>query len=407
MGKYIHLFETEVELESAYFGKDYIEPWVATSKDDDEVTFNKGYAEMLKTPLTFEISSGGNITWTAQSTAYTTTIEYRKNYGEWTEITANTGGTNIAVVPGDVVQFRGDNDAYAISDSTSNCFSGATAGFKVKGNIMSLVNSTGFSTATTLQTSYTFYNLFRACTGLTDASELVLPVLTLTPYCYNSMFRGCRGLNAPPAILPATTLADRCYFNMFESCFKLTTSVPVICATTLASHCCFGMFMSCTGLTTAPELLATTLTEACYYYMFGGCKSLTTAPKLPAKALASGCYKSMFEGCTSLTTAPELPATALTVGCYQSMFNGCKSLTTAPELPATTLGTYCYQSMFQNCTSLSRVTCLATNITANGCTSNWLNNVASSGTFTKSASMTEWTSGVNGIPANWTVQDAG
>jgi hypothetical protein len=88
------------------------------------------------------------------------------------------------------------------------------------------------------------------------------------------------------------------------------------------------------------------------------------------------------------------------------MFDGCSSLTTAPELPATTLAEDCYNYMFTGCTSLNYIKCLATDISAGGCTYNWVRDVASSGTFVKNASMSSWTTGNNGIPTNWTVQDA-
>ena len=171
----------------------------------------------------------------------------------------------------------------------------------------------------------------------------------------------------------------------------------------------YGLFIANTNVTSAENLVlpATTLTDYCYQYMFQGCSSLTTAPSvLPATTSAGSCYNSMFNGCTSLTTAPELPATTLANGCYSNMFYGCSSLTTAPELPATTLKYGCYQNMFRNCSSLNYIKCLATDISANNCTSNWVNGVASSGTFVKDASMTGWTSGVNGIPNGWTVVDA-
>ena len=113
----------------------------------------------------------------------------------------------------------------------------------------------------------------------------------------------------------------------------------------------------------------------------------------------------MFYGCTGLTAAPELPATALTDSCYNSMFYGCTGLTAAPELPATILAKSCYKSMFNGCTGLEEVTCLAIEISASSCTNNWLQNVASSGTFIKSADMEDWTTGASGIPTGWTVQD--
>ena len=80
----------------------------------------------------------------------------------------------------------------------------------------------------------------------------------------------------------------------------------------------------------------------------------------------------MFYYCIGLVIAPELPATTLEDNCYMNMFLGCKSLTTAPELPAPTLKSYCYYDMFQDCIKLNEVTCLATNITADNCTTRWL-----------------------------------
>ena len=314
------------------------------------------YIKMHNTCLTFKIISAGTIYWKAQNTAYTKTIEYSKNNGStWTSIASNTGASapSISVSAGDVVQFRGDNATYASTTTRYNTFSGSAAVYEAEGNIMSLINSTGFTTATTLTNSYNFYNLFYTCTGLTSAENLVLPATTLASDCYNVMFNGCSSLTTAPA-LPATTLANNCYRQMFK-----------------------------------------------------GCTSLTTAPELPATTLAPYCYGNMFYGCTSLTTAPSLPATTLASNCYNGMFWDCTGLTTAPVLPATTLEQNCYRAMFYNCSSLNYIKCLATNISAAGCTANWVRSVASSGTFIK-PSATDWSSktGNNGIPGGWTVQNA-
>ena len=116
----------------------------------------------------------------------------------------------------------------------------------------------------------------------------------------------------------------------------------------------------------------------------------------------------LFDGCTTLTSVENLvlPATTLSDGCYAFMFNGCRSLTTAPELLATTLAEYCYFCMFNGCRSLNYIKCLATDVSVYLCTSNWVYNVSSSGTFVKNSSMTSWSSGNNGIPNGWTVQNA-
>lgn len=118
-------------------------------------------------------------------------------------------------------------------------------------------------------------------------------------------------------------------------------------------------------------------------------------------------FQGLFEVCTGLTSAEHLilPATTLTRTCYVSMFNGCTSLTKAPELPATTLKSNCYRWMFYNCSSLNYIKCLATDISPNSDTYNWVSGVASTGTFVKNSAAT-WTTGVNGIPDGWTVQNA-
>ena len=339
-------------------GFEMVEAYKTVQIPEDTVVnfiYDKEYTK--EDPLTFEVLSDGVIRWEAQSTAYTTTIEYRKNIGEWTSITSATGDSapSISVAAGDIVQFRGDNARYATNTSYYNTFSGTTCQFKVYGNIMSLIDSEGFSTATTLASYYTFYCLFYYCTSLTSAENLILPATTLASYCYGSMFQGC------------------------------------------------------TSLTQAPALPATTLTERCYQTMFQGCTNLTSAPVLPATTLATYCYYNMFNGCTNLTSAPALPATTLASFCYGSMFNGCTSLTTAPVLPATTLTERCYYCMFSGCTNLNYIKCLATNISASYSHQYWANGVqTTSGTFVKAAGISEstWGRGVSGIPNNWTVQDA-
>jgi hypothetical protein len=135
--------------------------------------------------------------------------------------------------------------------------------------------------------------------------------------------------------------------------------------------------------------------------MFIECTSLTTAPGLPAKTLINYCYSSMFVSCTSLTTAPALPATTLADSCYSSMFVNCTSLTTAPVLPATTLNNFCYGGMFYGCTSLKSVTTYANDISASLCLSDWLGDVAATGTFHNLGSAT-YPNGTSGIPSGWT-----
>ena len=61
--------------------------------------------------------------------------------------------------------------------------------------------------------------------------------------------------------------------------------------------------------------------------------------------------------------------------------------------------------MFYGCTSLQEITCLATDISASNCISDWVRNVPAGGTFYKDPSMTSWSTGTLGIPEGWTVVD--
>ncbi len=64
--------------------------------------------------------------------------------------------------------------------------------------------------------------------------------------------------------------------------------------------------------------------------------------------------------------------------------------------------------MFKGCTKLNSVTCLATDISAEDCTTDWLDGVAATGTFTKAAAMADWTvDSPSGIPVGWTVESVG
>ena len=362
--------------------------------------------DKIVTPLTFEIISAGSISWVATDSSYTRAIEYKLNDNDWVSIRSDVAGSapSISVVNGDVVKFRGNNSNYSSACTFfvnwCNKFSASTTCFNVRGNLMSLISKTDYINTKAFGKS-AFVNLFAGCSGLISAERLFLPVDNLTDFCYQSMFANCTSLTGAPE-LPATTMAENCYYGMFNTCTSLTTP-PILPAHKLAFQCYFGMFANCSSLLEAPILPARNVGQSSYALMFQRCTSLTTPPALPALKLSTSSYTGMFSYCTGLTTAPVLPATYLYQGCYGQMFLGCTSLTTAPELPATTLASNCYHLMFYDCTGLTYVKCLATNISATDCTSMWLNNVASAGTFVKDADMSGWTTGYNGIPAGWTV----
>ena len=360
--------------------------------------------------MTISALGDGEITITIPAgikSTYATSLSYSKDKSTWTDnIVDNTAKTiSIPATNGENVYLKGDALTWFDEEFYEGLNINSTANIDVSGNIMSLLYGDNFTDKTTLpeRCTYNFGSLFSGNVNLINAKDLELPATTLENYCYSSMFEGCTSLTTAPA-LPATTLATYCYEYMFSGCTSLTTA-PELPATTLATYCYTSMFEGCTSLTTAPELPVATLADGCYSSMFLECSSLTTAPELPATTLAQSCYSGMFADCTSFTNAPVLHATTLADSCYKSMFERCSSLTTAPELPATTLAQSCYQRMFQGCSNLNSITMLATDISATNCLLTWVGGVASTGTFTKAASMTSLPTGVDGIPSGWTVKD--
>jgi hypothetical protein len=174
---------------------------------------------------------------------------------------------------------------------------------------------------------------------------------------------------------------------------------------TLDEPSTFSYLFANTSIVSAKNLILspTILASNCYEFMFFNCTSLIDAPKvLPATTLANFCYHVMFCGCTSLTSAPELLATTLAPYCRSQMFNNCYQLKESPVLIAPKLENGCYEFMFKGCTSLNKITMLAIDIKATDCLFDWVNGVASSGTFIKHEFMTSLENSSNGIPEGWT-----
>ena len=397
--RYLKKFENESEYNSQ---KDEIMgiPHVVLLVDTQGIIYTPEPKEVDYSTQYFTLHALGDGDMTLyKPSSYTTAPSYSVNGGDWTTFTSDT---TLSLKSDDEIRIKCITNSYQ-RGTTRHMFN-CTCDYEVYGNIMSLLYGDDFKGQSVLTTQYSLRALFYEQKKLKNAENLILPATTLAEYCYRSMFFDCTSLTTAP-VLPATTLASNCYQHMFQGCASLTTA-PELPATTLANYCYYQMFRDCTSLTTVPQLPSTTLANSCYYGMFLNCTSLTTAPSvLPATTLASYCYQYMFSNCTSLTAAPELPATTLASYCYYEMFSYCTSLTTAPELPATTLTNNCYYGMFDGCSKLNKITMLATNVDAMGCLSNWVNGVASSGTFVKNASMTSLPSGVSGIPNGWTVEN--
>lgn len=296
MGTFLHLYETEEQLNEIYNGSGYTEPWVSYTKEITKVHYNKKPEPIVEPNyLTFEIIGDGNISIISDN------LEFNRGSG-WETV---PGPPFILLVrAGDIVKFRAPIGSP--NTQAQSCFTNSSCVFNLKGNVMSLLDGENFESMTELTGDYNFYELFRGCTGLTDASEVILPATTLASYCYRSMFYGCTSLIKAPE-LPATTLANNCYNWMFSDCTSLTTAPSILPATTLANNCYRSMFQGCKSLTTAPELPAITLVSGCYMSMYQNCTQLSYIKCLATDISGSLCTNSWVQGVSSTGTFVKSP----------------------------------------------------------------------------------------------------
>ena len=252
-----------------------------------------------------------------------------------------------------------------------------------------------------------FYSMFAGCTGMIYAPPFIFDSAKSS---FEKMFYGCNSLlTTPEHINPNPSIAVSAFKETFENCENITgATIDLKLVSYFSNESFYGTFSGCTALEDVISFEGVpTLGVRCFAHMYEGCTSLVSTIDLPSTTLSEGCYESMFEGCTGLVNIMEkLPSGTLAIGCYKSMFNGCTNITESPILPARTLVENCYKDMFNGCTSLNYIECYATNTGATDCTENWVNNVSSTGTFVKNGLMNSWTVGVDGIPINWTVEDA-
>ena len=298
----------------------------------------------------------------------------------------NYSGGNIPLNAGDEICVQGERQNYKNVGNDTNGTPSSNPLFKednnklcyISGNIMSLLADKENIVPSAFHGTFSKGNTEIQYIDIDPDADLILPDTSLEDYCYMQMFRYCTSLKKAPKFRVESVGIRSCY-NMLRN--TRITNVDNI------------------------ELPALELAEDCYRELFRQ-TSITVSPSLPATTLAKSCYQQMFAGST-IIEAPLLPATTLAESCYQQMFSDCANLVSCPLLPAPTLVKSCYYQMLYNCKKLMSVTCLATVISATDCTKEWMKGVTndSSRTFYKASSMTSWTSGDNGIPSNWRIQD--
>lgn len=291
------------------------------------------------------------------------TVETSADGNTWTTLGTTAPGESLTmtIAPSVKVYLRANANAWDGWSPTDdgNRILGVS---KVGGNIMSLFYGSDFTgNEITYKAVSAARNLFVATSGnntsLLDASELLLPAVTLTQECHAKMFYNCVNLVYGPKRIDAKVCAERCNELMFYNCTSLAIA-PELPAITLANYCYTQMFRYCTSLTVAPVLPATTMFNNCYDGMFMSCTSLQKAADLPAKNVGgTKPYLSMYSGCTSLVYAPTIAENGdFYAHGWQRMFDHCSSLTIGPNIKLSgTIGTNALADFFNSCSSLREV----------------------------------------------------
>ena len=149
---------------------------------------------------------------------------------------------------GNKPKWNGSNIFYCRKKSTND--TAAKDGvFKVGGNIASLIVGDRYAgEGQEIGDAFQFTDFFKGHVNMTDASELVLPMLTCQSSCYKSMFDGCTSLVSGPRELPATKTAYQSYRNMFKGCSSLINAPEMADAALSGGQSYTNMFDGCSSL---------------------------------------------------------------------------------------------------------------------------------------------------------------
>ena len=378
-------------------------------------------------------------------------------------------GITLTMQPNEIVYLRCNNGQMASGwndYNTINCSKDYEVAGNIM-SLLYGENFTGEET-TFNSKNYCFDCLFYGSTTLKKADRLIMPSTDTGAGGYYRMFSGCSGLETPPIMTTGIKSGYGGMQEMFYNCSSLIATPQFTaniknhtnrnfsklfynCSSITLANCSLtvdqyedpddtgileSVFQGCSKLEKAPQITIISYNQyaikkricakAFYgctslndisdismetgmygydcYQMFYNCSSLTEPLDMNYTKSGTYTFYQMYKGCTSLTSFNKTISVGSSYDCYE-MFYRCTSLVTGPTLTCATLGSNAFNYMFYGCSSLSSLTCLATNISASGCTTNWLKNVSATGTFTKDPNMSSWPTGANGIPEGWTVVD--
>ena len=205
--RYIKSFTNDNAIQAAVDDKSLGKPYVALNESAGTIDWDSKEIDPAKEYFTIKALESGNFY------VRKTNVGYSVNGGAW-ETTA--GATTLALNQGDEVRFKGTSNGLGYG-----LFSGNTQSFKTYGNIESLEYGDDFVGKTSIKSTYDYFRgLYSGCTGLVDASKLIIPATNAVASAYREMFLDCTSLEIGPEIL-ATKLNYLTCANMFKGCSKL------------------------------------------------------------------------------------------------------------------------------------------------------------------------------------------
>ena len=161
-------------------------------------------------------------------------VYYITSYGV-ANIIGKSETAEISLNKGQNVRFLGDNASYGAAAKDQSSYFHFTKECYVYGNVMSLVDSRNYATATTLTEDYAFAHLFDDCNAHIfnyAYDSIYLPATTLTKGCYQSMFERCYTLTEVTILAPDISTATDCVKDWltgvqgWEQDFQLVTPIP-------------------------------------------------------------------------------------------------------------------------------------------------------------------------------------
>lgn len=290
----------------------------------------------------------------------------------------------------------------------------STENISASGNLLSLAQGSDFRTNTGTYT-YQWLGIFRNCTKLISAKNLVTTKNNTGTGGMEFMFYGCTSLVEPMDLSPITNVYETGLRGTFYGCTSLVSPPNTSNIVTVGPNGLSQTFEGCTLLASHPNL--TNVREVGDGGMgatFRGCVSLRGAISynslVSAGAAAFGnnaTYSGTYENCTALVVPPEYPnLTSVGERTFGYTFYGCTNLPLSPNFKnIASVGNKGFYGTFSGCRSLERVYAPSVSTWDTAKFSMWLNNVSAAGTIYKPSGLTIPASTISGVPTGWTTQD--